>query len=108
MLYKDASAKNILEMLGKVEQWPRWDRTLSTVEVLDRIDDKNDILHIGLKKFFPAFSSLTETLTLSKSIGTSWCVRACVRRGREGEQKAERTIRLRHSCSVQLKQNETW
>lgn len=62
----DAPAKNIFEMINKAEKWPKWDRTLSKVQLLDRVDDKNEIVHMHIKKFFPSFSSLAQAVNMSK------------------------------------------
>lgn len=59
-------------MLTVAEKWPEWDRTLSAVQVVDKIDERNEILHIQIRKFFPAFATLAQAVNLSsKGLGTS-------------------------------------
>jgi hypothetical protein len=53
-------------MINKAEKWPKWDRTLSKVQLLDRVDDKNEIVHMHIKKFFPSFSSFAQAVNMSK------------------------------------------
>lgn len=68
--YIDAPPKNILEMLLKSEKWPKWDKTLDKVEVLDRVDQHNEILHLHVRRFFPSVASLTQAVSRSStSIG---------------------------------------
>lgn len=66
----DAPAKNVFEMLVKADNWPKLDRTLSRVHVLDRIDERNDILHLQIRRFFPSFASFAQAVNLSsKGVG---------------------------------------
>jgi hypothetical protein len=71
-------------MINKAEKWPKWDRTLSKVQLLDRVDDKNEIVHMHIKKFFPSFSSFAQAVNMSKrgtttkaqhDLGRASCVR---------------------------------
>jgi hypothetical protein len=66
MSRSDATAKSVFDTINKADRWPKWDRTLSKVQVLDRLDQKNEIVHMHVRKFFPSISSFAQAVNMSK------------------------------------------